>query len=81
MLKLLCQSVVFSVSDYGLDLATMSQRNGSAKAGLSAERGSEGHPGIHTPIETMRFSPDLPSMLTRLKVEQVTAYFSAVGNP
>ena len=34
-----------------------------------------------TPIETMRFMLDLPSIQTRQKVEQVKEYFSAVKNP
>ena len=34
-----------------------------------------------TPTETTRFVPDLPSMQTRQKVEQIKAYFRAVRNP
>ena len=34
-----------------------------------------------TPIETMRYLLDLPSMETRHKVEQVKAYLNAMQNP
>ena len=34
-----------------------------------------------TPTETMRFMIDLPPLKITQKVEQVKAYFSAVGNP
>ena len=34
-----------------------------------------------TPIETMRFMLDLPSMKMRQKVEHIKAYFSVVQNP
>ena len=34
-----------------------------------------------SPIETMRFMLDLPTVQTRQKVEQVKAYFSAIKNP
>ena len=34
-----------------------------------------------TPTETMRFMLDLPPLQTTQKVEQVKAYFNAVGNP
>ena len=34
-----------------------------------------------TPTETMRFMLDIPPLQTTKKVEQVKAYFSAVGNP
>ena len=34
-----------------------------------------------TPTETMRFMLDLPPLKTTQKVEQVKAYFGAVGNP
>ena len=35
----------------------------------------------YTPIETMRYLLDLPSMETRHKVEQVKAYLNAMQNP
>ena len=82
ILFLLYQSVVLSVTDYGLRLATMSQtnllkmdraQNEAMRVILGTTKG--------TPTVTMRFMLDLPPRQTRQKVEQVKAYFSAVENP
>ena len=71
-----------SVTDYGLDLTTMVQtnllkldrvQNEAMRVILGTTK--------DTPIETMRFMLDLPPLQTRQKVEQVKAYFSAIGNP
>ena len=75
------QSVVFSVTDYGLGLTTMAQTNLLKLDRVQNEvmpvvlRTTKG-----TPIETVRFMLDLPPMQTRQKVDQVIAYFSAVIN-
>ena len=76
-LFLLYQSVVFSVTDYGLGLTTMALltnllkldrvRNEAMRVTLGTTK--------DTPIETRR------SMQTSQKVEQVKAYFTAVENP
>ena len=81
-LFLLYQSVILSVIDYGLGLTTLSQsnllkldrvQNGAMRVILGTTK--------DTPIETMRFLLDLPSMETRHKVEQVKAYLNAMQNP
>ena len=72
----------FSVIDYGLSLITMAQtdllkldrvQNEAMRVILGTTK--------DTPTETMRFMLDLPPLQTTQKIEQVKAYFSAVGNP
>ena len=81
-LFLLYQSVVLSVSDYGLGLTTMAQTNllkldrVQNKAMQVILRTTK-----DTPIETRWFMLDLPPIQTRQKVEQVKAYFSAIKIP
>ena len=81
-LFLLYQSVILSVIDYGLSLTTLSQsnllkldrvQNEAMRVILGTTK--------DTPIETMRYLLDLPSMETRHKVEQVKAYLNAMQNP
>ena len=81
-LFLLYQSVILSVVDYGLGLTTMSQsnllkldrvQNEAMRVILGTTK--------DTPIETMRYLLDLPSMETRHKVNQVKAYLNAMQNP
>ena len=81
-LFLLYQSVILSVIDYGLGLTTLSQsnllkldrvQNEAMRVILGTTK--------DTPIETMRYLLDLPSMDTRHKVEQVKAYLNAMQNP
>ena len=81
-LFLLFQSVILSVIDYGLGLTTLSQsnllkldrvQNEAMRVILGTTK--------DTPIETMRYLLDLPSMETRHKVEQVKAYLNAMQNP
>ena len=81
-LFLLNQSVMLSVIDYGLGLTTLSQsnllkldrvQNEAIRVILGTTK--------DTPVETMRYLLDLPSMETRHKVEQVKAYLNAMQNP
>ena len=81
-LFLLYQSVILSVIDYGLGLTTLSQsnllkldrvQNEAMRVILGTTK--------DTPIETMRYLLDLPSMETRHKVEQVKEYLNAMQNP
>ena len=81
-LFLLYQSVVSSVTDYGLDLTTMAQTNllkldrvqyEAIQVILGTTR--------DTPTETVKFMLDLPPLEPRQKMEQVKAYPSAVENP
>ena len=81
-LFLLYQSVILSVIDYGLGLTTLSQsnllkldrvQNEAMRVILGTTK--------DTPIETMLYLLDLPSMETRHKVEQVKAYLNAIQNP
>ena len=81
-LFMLYQSVILSVIDYGLGLTTLSQsnllkldrvQNEAMRVILGTTK--------DTPIETMRYLLDLPSMETRHKVEQVKAYLNAMQNP
>ena len=71
-LFLLYQSVILSVVDYGLGLTTLSQSNllKPDRVQNEAMRVILGTTK-DTPIETMRYLLDLPSMETRHKVEQV----------
>ena len=77
-LFLLYQSVI----DYGLGLTTLSQSNL-----LKLDRVQNEAMTVilgttkDTPIETMRYLLDLPSMETRHKEEQVKAYLNAMQNP
>ena len=81
-LFLLYQSVILSVIDYGLGLTTLSQsnllkldrvQNEAMRVILGTTK--------DTPIETMLYLLDLPSMEARHKVEQVKAYVDAMQNP
>ena len=81
-LFLLYQSVILSVIDYGLGLTTLSQsnllkldrvQNEAMRVILGTTK--------DTPIETMRYLLDLPSMETRHKVEQAKAYLNVMQNP
>ena len=76
-LFLLHQSVVLSVIDYGLGLRTMAQTN---LLKLDRVHNEAMLVILGTTTETMRLMLDLPPKLTRLKVEQVKAYSSAVEN-
>ena len=69
-----------SVTDYGLGLTTMAQTNllNLDRVQNEAMRVILGTTS-DTPIETMRFMH--PPLQTTQKIEQVKAYFSAVGNP
>ena len=70
------------VTDYGLGLITVTQTNL-----LKLERVQNEAMRVilgstkDTPTETMRFMLNLPPLQTTQKVEQVKAYYSAVGNP
>ena len=81
-LFLLYQSVTLSVIDYGLGLTTLSQSNL-----LTLDRVQNEAMRVilgttkDTPIETMCYLLDLPSMEARHKVEQVKAYLNALQNP
>ena len=81
-LFLLHPSGVLCVIHYGLGLTTMAQTNllNLDRVQNEAMRVILGNTK-DTSTETMRFMLDLPPMQTRQKVEQVKAYFSAVGNP
>ena len=81
-LFLLYQSVILSVIDYDLGLTTLSQSNflKHDRVQNEAMRVILGTTK-DTPIETMRYVLDLPSMETRHKVEQVKVYFNAMQNP
>ena len=81
-LFLLYQSVILSVIDYGLGLTTLSQSN-LLKLDRVQNKAMRVILGTtkDTPIETMRYLLDLPSMETRHKVEQVKAYLNAMQNP
>ena len=81
-LFLLYQSVVLSVIDYGLGLPTIAQTN-LLKLDRMQNKAMRVILGTtkDTPIETVRFTLDLPPMQTRLKVEQVETYFSVAENP
>ena len=81
-LFLLYQSVVLSVIDYGLGLTTLSQfnllkldrvQNEAMRVILGTTK--------DTPIETMRYLLNLPSMETIHKMEQVKVYLNAMQNP
>ena len=79
---LLYQSVILSIIDYDLGLTTLSQSN-LLKLDRTQNEAMRVILGItkDTPIETMRYLLDLPSMETRHKVEQVKAYLNAMQNP
>ena len=74
--------MILSVIDYDLGLTTLSQsnllkldrvQNEAMRVILGTTK--------DTPIETMRYLLDLPSMETRHKVKQVKAYLNAMQNP
>ena len=73
---------MLSVTDYGLGLTNLSQSN---LLMLNREQNEAIRVILgttkDTPIETMRYLLDLPSMETRHKVEQVKAYLNAMQNP
>ena len=77
-----CIKVPLSVISYGLGLTTLSQSNL-----LKLDRVPNEAMRVilwttkDTPIETMRYLLDLPSMETRRKVEQVKVYLNAMHNP
>ena len=81
-LFLLYQSVILSIIDYGLGLTTLSQSN-LLKLGrvLNEAMGVILGTTKDTPIETMCYLLDLPSMETRHKVEQIKPYRNAIQNP
>ena len=73
---------VLGYLDYGLDLTTLSQsnllkldrvQNEAVRVILGTTK--------DTPIEAMCYLPDLPSMETGHKMEQIKAYLSAMQNP
>ena len=71
-----------SVIDYGLGLIPMAQTDLLKLHRVQSEAmrviiGTT----KDTPTETMRFMLDIPPLQTTQKVEQVKAYYSAVGNP
>ena len=81
-LFLLYQSVILSVIDYGLGLTTLSQSNLMKldRVQNEAMRVIWGTTK-DTPIETIRYLLDLPSIETRHKVEQVKAYLNEMQDP
>ena len=81
-LFLLYQSVILSVIDCGLGLSALSQSN-LLKLDRIQNEAMRVILGItkDTPMETMPYLLDLPSMETRHKVEQVKAYLNAMQNP
>ena len=74
--------MILSVIDYGLGLTTLSQSN-MLKLDRVQNEAMRVILGTtkDTPIETMRYLLDLPSMETRHKVEQVKVYLNAIQNP
>ena len=74
--------MILSVIDYGLGLTTLSQSN-LLKLDTVQNEAMTVILGTtkDTPIETMRYLLDLPSMETRHKVKQVKAYLNAMQNP
>ena len=74
--------MILSVIDYGLSLTTLSQSNL-----LKLDRMQNDAMRIilgttkDTPIETMRYLLDLPSVDTRHTVEQAKVYLTAMRNP
>ena len=80
-LFLLYQSVILSVTDCGLGLTTLSQSN-LLKLNRVQNEAMRVILGTtkDTPIKTMHYLLDLPSMETRHRVEQVKAYLNAMQN-
>ena len=78
-LLLLYQSVVLSVTDYGLGLTTVAQTN-LLKLDRVQNEAMRDILGTtkDTLIETMRFMLDLPPMQTSQKVEQTKSYCTSV---
>ena len=78
---LLYQSVILSVIANGLSLTTLSQSN-LLKLDTVQNEAMRVILGTtkDTPIETMRYQLDLPSMEARHKVEQVKSYFNTMQN-
>ena len=78
-LSLLYQSVILSAIDYGLGLSQSNLlkldrvQNEAMRVILGTTK--------DTPIETMRYLLDLPSMETRHNVKQVKANLNAMQNP
>ena len=81
-LFLLYQSVILSVTDYGLGLTTLSQSNL-----LRLDRVQKEAMRVilattkNTSIEDMRYLLDLTSIVVRHKMEQVKAYLNTMQNP
>ena len=81
-LFLLYQSVILSVIDYGLGLITLLQSNLLKLDGAQNEAMRVILVATKdTPIETMRYLLDLPSMETKHKVQQVKTYLNDLQNP
>ena len=79
-LFLLYQSVILSVTDYGLGLTTLSQANLSKLYRVQNEAMRVILGTTDTPIVTMRYLLDLRSMDTKRTVDQVKACLSAMHN-
>ena len=78
---LLYQSVILSVIDYGLGLATLSQSNLLKLDGVQNETMRVLRETTRdTPIEATHCLLNLPPMETRHKVQQVKAYLNAMQN-
>ena len=74
--------MILSITDYGLGFTTLSQSNLLRLDWVQNEAmGVILGTTKDTPIETMRYLLDLPSIETRHKVVQVKAYLSAMQNP
>ena len=80
-LFLLYQSVILSVIDCGLGLTTLSQSNLLKLDRVQNEAMRIILGTNDTPIETMCYLLDLPSMETRRNLELVKAYLSVMQNP
>ena len=74
--------MILSVIDYGLGLTILSQSN-LLKLDRVQNKAMRVILGTtkDTPIETMRYLLDLPSMETRHEMEQVKVHLNAMQNP
>ena len=81
-LFLLYQSVILSVFDYGLGLTTLSHSN-LLKLDSMQNEATRVILGTtkDTPVETISYLLDLPSMEARHQMEQIKAYLNAMQNP
>ena len=77
----LYQSVILSVTDYGLNLTGLSQSNLLKLDRVQNEAIRVILGTKDAPIEAMRYLLDLPSMETRHKVKQVKSNYIAMQNP